>query len=55
MNFADTSPSEFFGSNVFGMAEMERRLPKQVYKSLKRTIEQGKELDVSLADVVAWP
>jgi glutamine synthetase len=53
MNFADTSPSEFFGSNVFGMSEMERRLPKQVYKSLKRTIEQGKELDVSLADVVA--
>ena len=53
MNFADTSSSELFGSNVFGMAEMERRLPKQVYRSLKRTIEQGKELDVSLADVVA--
>ncbi len=53
MNFAETSSSELFGSNVFGMAEMELRLPKQVYKSLKRTIEQGKELDVSLADVVA--
>ncbi len=53
MNFAETSSSELFGSNVFSMAEMERRLPKQVYKSLKRTVEQGKELDVSLADVVA--
>ena len=53
MNFAETSSSELFGSNVFSMTEMERRLPKQVYKSLKRTIEQGKELDVSLADVVA--
>ena len=53
MNFAETSSSELFGSNVFGMAEMERRLPKQVYKSLKQTIEQGEKLDVSLADVVA--
>ena len=53
MNFAETPSSELFGSNVFSMAEMERRLPKQVYKSLKRTIEQGEKLDVSVADVVA--
>ncbi len=53
MNFSDTSPSEIFGTNVFGMAEMERRLPKQVFKSLKRTIDKGEKLDTSVADVVA--
>ncbi len=53
MNFAETSSSELFGCNVFGMAEMEKRLPKHVYKSLQRTIERGEKLDVSVADVVA--
>ena len=32
---------------------MKKRLPKQVYKSLKKTIESGEKLDASLADVVA--
>lgn len=53
MNFAETPSGELFGANVFGMAEMEKRLPKQVYKSLKRTIERGEKLDTSVADVVA--
>ncbi len=53
MNFADTPSSEFFGSSVFGVSQMESRLPKQIFKSLKRTIERGEKLDASMADVVA--
>ena len=32
---------------------MRERLPKSVYKKLKQTIEDGSELDPSIADVVA--
>ena len=32
---------------------MQERLPKKVYKDLKRTIEEGKELDLATADVIA--
>ncbi len=53
LNFAKTPSSEFYGSNVFGLTEMQKRLPKQVFKSLKRTIEKGEKLDCSLADTVA--
>src|SRR4029434_8464298 len=35
------------------MSEMQKRLPKQVFKSLKKTIESGARLDPSVADVVA--
>src|ERR1700674_3078436 len=60
LNFAETPSAELFGSNTFGTAEMEKRLPKTVFKSLKRTIERGEKLDPSVADVVAeamksWP
>jgi glutamine synthetase len=53
MNFAETPSGELFGENVFGLAEMEKRLSKLAYKSLKRTIERGEKLDISLADQVA--
>ena len=45
--------AEFFGENVFDDAVMRERLPKSVYKKLKQTIEDGSELDPSIADVVA--
>ena len=32
---------------------MQERLPKKVYKDLKKTIEEGKELDLATADVIA--
>ncbi len=44
---------EWFGINVFGEAEMERRLPKKVYQALQETIRKGAPLDPSTADVVA--
>ena len=45
--------SEMFGKNVFNDAVMRDRLPKSVYRKLKKTIEDGAELDPSIADVVA--
>ena len=44
---------EIFGSNVFNDAVMKARLPKGVYKELKKTIELGKELNPAIADTVA--
>lgn len=45
--------SEIFGMNVFDDKVMKERLPKNVYVKLKETIENGKELDPSISDVVA--
>jgi glutamine synthetase len=45
--------SEIFGSNVFNDSVMKARLPKAVYKDLKKTIENGTELNPAIADVVA--
>jgi glutamine synthetase len=53
MNFSETPSGELYGANVFGLAEMAKRLPKPVFKSLKRTIERGEKLDSSAADIVA--
>lgn len=44
---------EIFGSNVFNDGVMRARLPKAVYKDLKKTIENGSELNPAIADVVA--
>lgn len=45
--------ADIFGENVFNDSVMQQRLPKKVYKSLKTTIEEGKELDLETADVIA--
>jgi glutamine synthetase len=44
---------EIFGENVFNDSVMKARLPKAVYKSLCKTIEEGVPLDPNVADVVA--
>jgi glutamine synthetase len=44
---------EVFASNVFNDAVMRARLPKNIYKKLKSAIDEGKELDPAVADVVA--
>ena len=44
---------EIFGSQVFSEDVMRERLPEDVYRSLVKTIEEGKEIDASIADVVA--
>lgn len=45
--------AEIFGEDVFNDSVMQERLPKKVYKDLKRMIDEGKELDLATADVVA--
>ena len=47
------NPSDLFGEYVFDDSMMQKRLPKETYKALKRTIEQGRSLDPAVAGVVA--
>ncbi len=55
--FDGTVPAEridsIFGSDVFSKTMMRQRLPKEVYRSLLRTVDQGEPLDPAVADVVA--
>ena len=44
---------EYFGSDVFNESVMKERLPKATYKALKKTIDLGEPLDISVANVVA--
>lgn len=45
--------TEIFGSMVFNNAVMRDRLPKEIYKQVKRTKEEGVTLTKDVADVVA--
>ncbi len=47
------SVTELFGSNVFNDIVMRSRLPKDVYKSMKKTIEGNEPLDPASANVIA--
>ncbi len=47
------SITAIFGEDVFNDTVMQERLPKKVYKELRKTIDEGKELDPVVADVVA--
>ncbi|QNM10320.1 glutamine synthetase III family protein [Wansuia hejianensis] len=45
--------AEIFGENVFNDTVMQERLPKKVYQKLKDIIEEGGDLDLATADVIA--
>lgn len=45
--------NEFYASDVFSRRVMRQRLPKEVFRSLARTIDHGEPLDPQVADVVA--
>ena len=45
--------SELFGSMSFNDEVMREKLPKEIYKSLHKTIEEGTDLDITVANVVA--
>ena len=47
------SVPELFGSRVFNDDVMQERLPRDVYKSLRKTIDEGKDLDLGVANAVA--
>ena len=44
---------DIFASMVFNDDVMRERLPKDVYKSLRKTIDNGKDLDITVANAVA--
>ena len=45
--------ADIFGENVFNDSVMRERLPKGTYKKLHELLEEGKELDIETADVIA--
>ncbi len=47
------SLEKIWAENVFNLSKMEERLPKTIFKSIKKTIVTGKKLDPSIADAVA--
>lgn len=53
LNFAETKPTDIYGCNVFNDRVMRERLPKAVYRSLRKTITFGERMDPSIADTVA--
>ena len=48
-----TNVPELFGSMVFNDAAMRERLPKETYRALRKTVEDGKDLDLGIANAVA--
>ncbi len=44
---------DIWATDVFGLTKMQERLPKDVFKSLRKTIQNGEQLNHSVADVVA--
>ena len=44
---------EYFGSMVFDDSAMKSRLPAEVYNAMKRTIDDGRSLDLGIANAVA--
>ncbi len=47
------SVPEYFGCMVFDDKAMKLRLPEETYKAMKKTIQDGKRLDIAVAKVVA--
>lgn len=47
------SVASYFGCNVFNDEVMRERLPKDIYRALKKTISDGKDLDITIANSVA--
>jgi len=53
LDYKESPAASLFGSNVFGLAAMKATLPKEAFRSVKKTIETGAPLDPRVADVVA--
>ena len=45
--------TDIFGSEVFSEAVMKEKLPHEAYKALKKTIHDGKPLDITVANTIA--
>jgi glutamine synthetase len=53
IDYLNSSSIEMFGDNVFSISVMKQRLPKDIFKKVSKTMEDGSRLDASVADVVA--
>ncbi|MEO8213466.1 MAG: glutamine synthetase III [Myxococcales bacterium] len=53
LDYKETSATSVFGANVFSLATMSAQLPKDIFRSVKRTVETGSTLEPRVADVVA--
>ena len=53
IDFKTTHVADLFGVNVFNEGQQRARLPKQIFKSLQKTIKEGAPLDPAIADAVA--
>ncbi len=49
-----TNVKELFGCDVFNDSVMQERLPKKVYKELKKTIEEGLQKSMMLLSLLPW-
>lgn len=47
------NPAKIFGDNAFNDGVMQERLPKKIYAKLKQIIQEGGDLDLGTADVIA--
>ena len=52
-DFRNEKLDAIYGQNVFSLDKMEKRLPKNVFKSVRNVIENGGMLDNDVADIVA--
>ena len=53
LDYKESAAASLYGTNVFGLSTMKSQLPKEIFKSLKKTIDSGTPLDPKVADVVA--
>ena len=47
------SVTDYFGCMVFDDKAMRLRLPTEIYEAMKKTIRDGKRLDIAVANAVA--
>lgn len=52
-NIPSGNISDFFGTNVFSLSKMEKYLPLEAYKAVKKAIETGTSIERNIADQVA--
>ena len=45
--------ADYFGSLVFNDAVMREKLPKDIYKTLRQTVSEGRDIDLAVANSVA--
>jgi glutamine synthetase len=53
LDYKESDAASLYGTNVFGLSTMKSQLPKEIFKSVKKTIDSGTPLDPKVADVVA--